>query len=137
MPVAADNPHVVVLGGSGIEYEERRPPPQLAPWVAVTWRLRATESRSFRVLPDGCMDLIGGDVVGPFSFAQVIHFEAGDVAGGVRFPPGGLPALLGVPADELVDLRVPIGELVPGFRSLEQLAAEAQAPEPLVRATLA
>lgn len=45
-----------------------------------------------------------------------------------------LPALFGVPASDLVDLRVPIADVVPGFRSLRRLAADANLPDPLVRA---
>jgi hypothetical protein len=58
------------------------------------------------------------------------------VSHGTRFHPGGFPALFGVPADELVDLRVPISDVAQRFRSLERLAADALAPDPLVRAVL-
>ncbi|MGH3091915.1 MAG: hypothetical protein ACRDOG_06265 [Gaiellaceae bacterium] len=54
----------------------------------------------------------------------------------IRFHPRGFPALFGVPADELVDLRVPIADVARRFRSLERLAADPLAPDPLVRAVL-
>jgi AraC-like DNA-binding protein len=128
--------HVVFLGGPGVRYEERPPPPQLAPWIAVCWRITTDVDFDLRIPPDGCMDLIGDDVVGSFSRFGVARLDAGSVSSGLRFHPGGFPALFGVPAGELVDLRVPIREVVPGFRTLERLAAGAERPDPLVRALL-
>jgi AraC-like DNA-binding protein len=126
--------HVVFLGGPGVRYEERPTHPLLAPWVAVCWRITADIEFDLRIPPDGCMDIIGGDVVGSFSTFDTVRLRAGSVSSGVRFHPGGLPALIGLPADELVDLRIPIAEIVPRFRSLEHLAAVADPPDPLVRA---
>ena len=40
-----------------------------------------------------------------------------------------------MPASELVDLRVPLADVVPGCRSLSDLAATARPPDPLARAT--
>src|SRR4051794_19321679 len=138
--MAATHPprtHVAFLGSGGMVYEEFAPPPELAPWVAVLWRMRARVASELTVVPDGCMDLIGGDVVGSFSRPLTVSFRAGDVGQGVRFHPGGFPALLRVPADELLDLRVPIAEVAPRFRSLRQLAASAELPDPLARAAYA
>jgi AraC-like DNA-binding protein len=129
--------HVVFLGGPELVYEEFRPPPELAPWVAVTWRVRARADGELRIVPDGCMDLIRGDVVGSFAGPKLVPFRAGDVSEGVRFHPGGFPALFGVPASELVGLRVPIPDVLPGFGSLRRLAADAERPDPLARATWA
>jgi AraC-like DNA-binding protein len=129
--------HVAFLGTPGLVYEEFAPPPDLAPWVAVLWRMRAADDADLTIVPDGCMDLIGDDVVGSFTQAITVSFRAGDVGQGMRFHPGGFPALLGVPADELLDMRVPISELVPRFRSLAQLAASAEVPDPLARAAYA
>jgi AraC-like DNA-binding protein len=134
--VFASRQHVVFLGGLGVRYEERPPPPVLAPWIAVYWRVATDVEFDLRIPPDGCMDLIGGDVVGTFSRVDTVRLPRGSVSQGIRFHPGGFPALFGVPADELVDLRVPLGEVAPRFRSLEQLAADARAPDPLVRTVL-
>ena len=128
-------PHVAFLGEPGLSYEEFAPPPELAPWVAVLWRVRAMTASELRIVPDGCMDLIGGDVVGSFSRPVTVDFQPGDVSQGVRFHPGGFPALFGVPAIELVDFRVPITDLLPRFCSLRELAADAEAPDPLAKAT--
>src|SRR6478736_9445873 len=64
-------PRAIFLGGEGVHYEELAPPPELAPWVAVTWRLRSERATPLRVLPDGCVDIIGTDVVGSLSGALV------------------------------------------------------------------
>jgi AraC-like DNA-binding protein len=108
----------------------------LARWVAVSWRIETDVGFDLRIPPDGCMDIIGDDVVGSFSRFATAHLAAGSVSEGIRFHPGGFSALFGVPADELVDLRVPIGDVRARFRSLERLAADAPAPDPLVRAVL-
>jgi AraC-like DNA-binding protein len=127
--------HVAFLGDASASYEEWLPPPELAPWVAVLWRVRAHADFELRIVPDGCMDIIRGDVIGSFSRAETASFAAGDVAQGIRFHPGGFPALFGVPASELVGLRVPVGDVVPRFRSLPRLAAGAERPDPLARVT--
>ena len=136
MGVVAQRQHVVFLGRPGVRYEERPPPAALAPWVAVCWRIETDLDFDLRIPPDGCMDLIGDDVVGAFSRFDMARLPAGSVSQGIRFHPGGFPALFGVPADELVDLRVPVGDVAPRFRSLERLAADAPAPDPLARAVL-
>jgi AraC-like DNA-binding protein len=126
--------HVAFLGGSGIAYEEFAPPPVLAPWVAVFWRIRSEVTFELRVAPDGCMDLIRGDVIGSLSRSLTANFRPGDTAEGVRFHPGGFPALFGVPASELVNLRLPIADVAPKFHSLSELARDASLPDPLALA---
>ena len=108
----------------------------LAPWVAVHWRIETDVEFDLRIPPDGCMDLIGDDVVGSFSRFGTARLPAGSVSQGIRFHPGGFAALFGLPADELVDMRLAIRDVVPHFRSLERLAEDALAPDPLVRAVL-
>jgi AraC-like DNA-binding protein len=129
--------HAVFLGGAGVRYEERPPHPALAPWVAVHWRIETEVDFELRIPPDGCMDVIGADVIGSFSTFGVAHLPAGSVSRGIRFHPGGFAALVGIPATELVDLRVPICDVVPRFRSLERLASDAPPPDPLARAVWA
>ncbi|QGK68837.1 helix-turn-helix domain-containing protein [Allosaccharopolyspora coralli] len=93
------------------------------------------------VLPDGCMDLIwmGGQVVvaGPDTSPHVSLFggysnqkdsrEDSERFVGLRFPPGALPRLLGVPATELVDARAPLAEVMPGTDALADEIATADA----------
>ncbi|MEJ3747652.1 helix-turn-helix transcriptional regulator [Actinomycetes bacterium KLBMP 9797] len=121
---------------------------------AVVWRrTAATESNTGRVLPDGCMDLIwwGGEILvaGPDTAAHLSTIGAGEALVGLRFAPGTGPAVLGVPANELRDTRVPLGDLWPvrdvrlieertatdPVTALERLAAArlaaAGGPEPL------
>ncbi|MDT5221077.1 MAG: hypothetical protein QOF15_3182 [Mycobacterium sp.] len=72
--------------------------------------------REARVLPDGCMDLVEMDdsvlVAGPDTTAFVSEQECA-VAAGIRFRPGVLPRLLGIPAAELRDNRVALKLLRP------------------------
>ncbi|WP_407658347.1 helix-turn-helix domain-containing protein [Kitasatospora acidiphila] len=86
---------------------------------AVVWskRLERDTAAPARILPDGCMDLIwtGGSllVAGPDSAAHLVPGRAGDGYVGLRFAPGTGPLVLGVPAGELTDRRVPLDQLWP------------------------
>lgn len=80
------------------------------------------------------MDLIRDDVVGSLARPLTATFWPGDVSEGVRFHPGGFPALSGIPATELVGVRLPIADVLPRFRSLRGLAKDASLPDPLARA---
>ncbi|WP_367125512.1 helix-turn-helix domain-containing protein [Streptomyces phytohabitans] len=94
-----------------------------------------------RVLPDGCMDLIWYDaapgggpggflVAGPDTRAHVVPGFAGSALIGLRFAPGTGPSVLGVPAHELRDQRVPFDALRPA-REVRRLAERvAAAPDP-------
>ncbi|MFF4801422.1 DUF6597 domain-containing transcriptional factor [Streptomyces sp. NPDC001351] len=123
---------------------------------AVVWTNTPSEAGAGRVLPDGCMDLLWHQgrllVAGPDTHAYVTEGEPG-VWVGVRFYPGTAPALLGVPAHELRDRRVPLSELRPaaevrrltarvnaaaepagGLEELAlRLAADTEPPDPLLR----
>ncbi|MEU7337513.1 helix-turn-helix transcriptional regulator [Streptomyces sp. NPDC007074] len=95
-------------------YVER---PSRLPGAVVWHRAVSTPAQAVRpVLPDGCMDLLWTEgrllVAGPDTRA---HVPGGAPArwAGVRFYPGTAPALLGVPADELRDLRVGLADLWP------------------------
>lgn len=89
---------------------------------AVAWR--TDRSASGTVLPDGCMDLVWVDgivlVAGPDT-APFTVAESPEPGVGLRCPPGLLPHLLGVPADHLRNLRVPLDDVV-GRRGAEALA---------------
>jgi AraC-like DNA-binding protein len=80
-------------------------------------------------MPDGCIDLIWADgelfVAGPDTVAH--DAPAGPTYVGVRFHPGWAPTLLGVPADELRDGRVPL-DAVWGEADARRLADAAGAP---------
>ncbi|MEV0601083.1 helix-turn-helix domain-containing protein [Streptomyces sp. NPDC050315] len=99
-------------------YRER---PSVLSGAAVWTKTPGTAPRP--VLPDGCTDLIWYDgrllVAGPDTRAHLPPAperapEAPVV--GLRFAPGQGPAVLGVPAHELRDLRVPLADLWPADR---------------------
>ncbi|WP_413103219.1 helix-turn-helix domain-containing protein [Streptomyces sp. Inha503] len=102
------------------EYRERR---ALIGHGAVVWT-RTAGTGPQRVLPDGCTDLIWSEagpgpdgellVAGPDTRAHLAPGAPGTRALGLRFAPGTGPAVLGVPAHELRDLRVPLAALWPG-----------------------
>ncbi|MFB7510924.1 helix-turn-helix transcriptional regulator [Streptomyces broussonetiae] len=123
---------------------------------AVVWTKTPAGAGARGVLPDGCMDLLWSEgrllVAGPDTRAYVP--EGPDrIWAGIRFFPGTAPALLGVPALELRDLRVESADLWPAARvrrlldrieaaadpaaALEDialdLAARAADPDPLLR----
>jgi AraC-like DNA-binding protein len=132
VPVA---PRAIFLGGAGLHYEERAPGPDLAPWIQAFWRLRCDRPCSLRILPDGCMDVIGGDIVGSLSSVLIADLRAGDEATGIRLRPGAFTALYGVPANELSDLRVPLADVIRP-RPLLELVRDAPLPDPLAAAAL-
>jgi AraC-like DNA-binding protein len=110
-------------------YRESRP---TALAGAVVWVRSGDSGTAHRIMPDGCLDLIwsGGRlfVAGPDTGAR-LHPPAGPATHvGIRFPAGLGPAVLGVPAVELRDARVPLDALWPA-RAVRDLAdALATAP---------
>jgi AraC-like DNA-binding protein len=128
-------PRAIFLGGRGLDYSESAPGPDLAPWVQAFWQLRCSAATTLRVLPDGCMDIINGAVVGSLSSVIVARLQPGDTAIGVRLRPGAFTALYGVPADELTDLRVPLEDVVRP-RPLLELVRDADPPDPLAAAAM-
>lgn len=101
---------------------------------AVVWRNTPSGDGVGRVLPDGCMDLLWHEgrllVAGPDTRAYVTQGAQG-VWAGVRFSPGTAPALLGVPAHELLDRRIELADLrsASEVRRLASRVHAADAPE--------
>jgi AraC-like DNA-binding protein len=101
--------------------------------VECAWTTDAQRTGT-RILPDGCMDLIRMDgevvVAGPDT---TVHVGAAtpDPVSGLRFRPGVLPRLLGVPAAELRNRRIPLSELrsTRSAGSLVDLTAELAAAD--------
>jgi AraC-like DNA-binding protein len=94
-------------------YEERAPAADLAGHLRCSWT--HVTNGGGAVLPDGCLDLmwIGGQLVvaGPDTAATRGELGPGIEIAAVRFRPGAAPAVLGLPASELRDQRVPLAEL--------------------------
>ncbi|MFI2206240.1 helix-turn-helix domain-containing protein [Streptomyces sp. NPDC020192] len=86
---------------------------------AVVWTNTPTGAGGRAVLPDGCMDLLWSEgrllVAGPDTRSYAPEGPERSWAG-IRFFPGTAPALLGVPAYELRDLRVELADLWPAAR---------------------
>ena len=91
----------------------REQPSQLT--GAVLWQRVDQRGARHTIAPDGCVDLIWLDgallVAGPDTGPHLTISQPGASYTGLRFAPGTGPALLGVPADELRDQRVPLGAL--------------------------
>jgi AraC-like DNA-binding protein len=128
-------------------YAERTPPDVVPGLFSCVWsRTGPGQTRRFRVVPDGCTDVIWHResdrlfVAGPDTHAHVT--TTGGTLVGVRFSPGAAPVGLGVPADELRDQRVELDEVWhPGtVRRLTGLlsdaATEADAQRVLAEAVL-
>jgi AraC-like DNA-binding protein len=118
-----------------VGYREFPPPTALRDLVECAWVVDGPPE-PVRVLPDGCMDLMRMDgrimVAGPDTTASVSPRD-GEPFVGLRFHPGVLPRLLGVPASELRNERVPLPELrngLPRRASLTELAAALASEEP-------
>ncbi|MFE5705321.1 helix-turn-helix domain-containing protein [Rhodococcus koreensis] len=100
---------------------------------AVVWQKTAAGGEA-AILPDGCMDLIwmNGDVVvaGPDSRPYLTRSRAGDRYVGLRCSPGTLPDVLGTPAEELINQRVPLGDVLSDRATAEFLGRIADAADP-------
>jgi AraC-like DNA-binding protein len=96
-----------------VGYRDFPPPPHLRELVERAWVVDGPPE-PVRVLPDGCMDLIRMSdrivVAGPDTTAFVTA-RGREAFVGLRFRPGALPRLLGVPADELRNERVPLTDI--------------------------
>lgn len=103
-------PSRVVLGGhTGRVYRETAS--RIA--GATLWRTDSAEiARETRIVPDGSIDIVWlGDrliVAGADTHAQIAQSRPGFATTGIRFAPGFAPALLGIPAHELTNQRIPL-----------------------------
>ena len=84
-----------------------------------------------RILPDGCLDIIWESgrvfVAGPDTTAQVGTAAPGSRFFALRFGSGTGPAVLDLPASELVDRQVPLDDLWPAA----EVRRLAEAEEPM------
>jgi AraC-like DNA-binding protein len=124
-------------------YRERLPSPEVAREVASVWVLEVNAeggAYEHRTAPNGSVEIsyaLGSDrviVAGPQRGPLVMRIEPGTTVIGIRFQPGAAPSSLGLPADELVDLRVDLDRLWgSGATALAQRLGEAGAPERAAR----
>jgi AraC-like DNA-binding protein len=120
----------------GQSYVERPPIPALAGVVSSVWVQHvAPDAAPYvqRNIPSGGVELVcrvGREprVVGPLTAALVEVLEPGTTVVGLRFAPGAAPAVLGLPASEIVDLAVDAGELW-GRSALGELVDAAPSPQ--------
>jgi AraC-like DNA-binding protein len=85
-----------------------------------------------RVLPDACVDIVLIDdhepqVVGPWTNSFVVQFPAGTKIVGARLHPGMTPALLGIPATELLNQSITLAALC-GQEQSESFSRVSDAP---------
>jgi AraC-like DNA-binding protein len=104
-------------------YRELPPPGDLAPLLACVW---TSVAKGGRILPDGCADVVwdGSELViaGP----ATVPLESparGTAVFGVRFRLGAAGTGLGLPAEELADLRVPVTDVWRDGETLREAAA--------------
>jgi AraC-like DNA-binding protein len=105
-----------------VGYREIPPPRPLRGEIECAWTAGVAldaPTETLEVLPDGCMDLVwtGQEllVAGPDTGPQPARREPGVLSAGLRFAPGRLPALLGLPAVEVRNQRTPLAELHPAL----------------------
>ncbi len=123
---------------SGPSYQEWRPPDGLARHVACTWAGRmGSDGETYvrRVLPDGCVDIVWNGVrlivAGPDTGPVDVEQRPDGFYVGVRFRPGLAPTVLGLPASEMLDLRLDGADVLGAERAgrlAERLAAASSLP---------
>jgi AraC-like DNA-binding protein len=103
-----------------VTYRELAPPTGLLPVVACVWEHDVPPGHEQRIIPDGCVDLVrldgelvvvGADTGPVVSRSGVTHMP--DRTSGIRLRPGAAGAVLGIPASEVRDLRVPLADVWP------------------------
>src|SRR5918992_2585224 len=107
------------MGDHDQTYRERRPSPELAPYLSAVWIQEVSPGAApymHRTVPNGGIELacrIGAmpRLDGPQTGPTEEVLEPGAIVVGVRFRPGAAPSVLGLPAAELVDLTLGADEL--------------------------
>jgi AraC-like DNA-binding protein len=94
-------------------YREFRPDQRLAPFVECGWLRSGSATPSIRVIPDGCADVFvtaQGDVMiaGPADTFYDMPAVDQDTLAGLRLRPGAAAAVIGCPASEFREMRVPL-----------------------------
>ena len=97
-------------------YLEYSPSPRLNPFVASYWSLQVSEIKepeNYRVLPDGCIDLLfdnisrpSGVIVGSMTKSVSVTLQPNAKYFGVRFRPGGASSFLNISLKEIADTQI-------------------------------
>jgi AraC-like DNA-binding protein len=124
-----------------MSYREHAPPIALEPWLECLWERTGEPGPPVRVLPDGCIDIVftegaGAQVVGANTTAFLVPFAGSTRVVGARMLPGCGPALLGIAAEGMRDVRAPVADALRRGGELESALAEADAPLDALRAEL-
>lgn len=139
-----------------VTYREWAPPPGLGDALACLWTqvVSGGGAPAIQVLPDACVDVIwqsgvGAYVAGPDTGPAPVAVPSGTVLIGARFRPGAGGSGLGLPLDQIRDMRVDLLDLdaaaarsLPGWlepdEALRRLIVavgrmvSSRAPDPLV-----
>jgi AraC-like DNA-binding protein len=91
------------------------PPPELREHLLSAWTVGPASGGTETVLPDGSIDIVWPEdempiVVGPATRPEPSTRPPTSTVVGASFRPGAAPAMLGIPADRLRDLRIPLSE---------------------------
>jgi AraC-like DNA-binding protein len=99
----------------------------------VLWTSVAAADGDALIVPDGCMDLMWFDgalqIAGPDTGPYPTRTHAGAESAGLRFAPGVAPTVLGIPAYELLDRRVPLEDLWPAAEARRAAERIADSPD--------
>jgi AraC-like DNA-binding protein len=99
----------------------------------VLWISAAAADGVALIIPDGCMDLMWFEgalqIAGPDIDPYPARMQAGTESAGLRFAPGAAPAVLGVPAHELVGRRVPLDAVWSAAEARRAAERIAEAPD--------
>lgn len=100
------------------DYREYVPPPGLAGHLLCFWTQSITGEGEYaqRVLPDGCIDIVfindeSPIVIGPWVKSFIARLPVATNIVGARWHPGRAPALLGLPAGELLNQQVALRDV--------------------------
>lgn len=102
-------------------YLEYSPSPRLNPFVASYWSLQVSEIKepeNYRVLPDGCIDLLfdnisrpSGVIVGSMTKSVSVTLQPNAKYFGVRFRPGGASSFLNISLKEIADTQLKLEDV--------------------------
>jgi len=118
-PMCPENTFTHAEPPSAASYAEWSVAPTLRESVACVWAARigaAGERHVQRVIPDGCIDLVFCEgellIAGPDTESVELEVVPNRSYVGLRFRAGHAPAVLGMPASELLDQRISASEVL-------------------------